>query len=201
SLLRLELIGVRQSGGRLNALNVEPKPIDPAIIETVENQLLRDDTGLYEYSSFLYLLNHHMNSTPDVPLSVILLALHAGRDRGGASRAEVSSEGFQLLWREIVGVSAFRGIISHYEDELALVVFNSEPTAVERTAKGIIKSLPSSILELAMTSTDSISLSIGSASFPTDASDLGSLLAVAERAREQARTNGGGLVMARDLEF
>ncbi|MBK9143936.1 MAG: DUF4388 domain-containing protein [Candidatus Melainabacteria bacterium] len=197
SLLRLDLITLRQSGGRSAA--VEPKALDPSLIESVENKLLRDDTGLYDYSSFLYLLNHHINSEPDVPLSVILLAINSGRDQG-EGRSTLSPEGFQLLWREISGVANFRGIISHYENDLGLLLFNTEFAAAEKIARAILKSLPSSILELAMTSTDSTFLTIGCASFPEDAQDMPTLLAVAESARERARQDLGGAVMARDLD-
>ncbi|MGD9682878.1 MAG: DUF4388 domain-containing protein [Candidatus Obscuribacterales bacterium] len=197
SLLRLELITLRQSGGR--SADIEPKAIDPSLIESVENKLLRDDTGLYDYSSFLYLLNHHINSEPEVPLSVILLAIRSGRDQGDG-RSTLSPEGFQLLWREISGVANFRGIISHYENDLGLLLFNTEFAATEKIARAILKSLPSSILELAMTSTDSTFLTIGCATFPEDAQDMPSLLAVAESARERARQEGGGAVMARDLD-
>ncbi len=193
NLLRLNVIDIATPPSTPQL--VHPKDIDIRTVESVRQGMLNEQTGLFSYAAFLFLLGVQIKCS-QMPLSVMLMDVQLGRANASRSKATLTPQQVQELAMKLDKLTTSRNIFAHYEDNaFGVILIGMRADKAARIADRLVKSLVASGLET-LSPGDKIIASIGVASYPEDAQDLGTLLAEAERAKLQASQNGTGVSMA-----
>ena len=195
-LMRCNLIKLSASKKPPSERIMHGKLFDSSLAESAKNGLTVQRTGIYSYAAFLLLLTEILRCANDSPISVMVIDVHSTGTQGKVPTTLTDEEMKELAWR-IDEACNFKGIVAHYdENEFAVILPGLVADKAARRADRLLKSLVSTGLQVASKSTNLV-VSIGIACHPHDASDMGALLAEADRAREKARKSGSGVSLAK----
>lgn len=173
---------------------LKPKVLSSDIKSVITQTMINDDTGLFHYPAFLYLLGHEANrSDGEHPLSIILFEL-LGDNKTSLPRAVL--EGIIWLINEIKRPV---DIVGHYEEQgFALIMPDTKAQTAATFAERIAESVNSDPL-IRSVEIRNVKMAFGVATLPGDVDDMYSLLAAAEMARDYSYNNGSPVVMAQNL--
>jgi len=193
NLLRLNVIEIAAAPTATQL--VHPKDIDIRTVESVRQCMLSEETGLFSYAAFLFLLGVQIKCS-QIPLSVMVMDIQIGRNNASRSKAALTSQQVQELAMKLDKLTTSRNIFAHYENNaFGVILIGMRADKAARIADRLVKALLATGLET-LASGDKLVAAVGVASYPGDAQDLGTLLAEAERAKDQAAQSGSGVAMA-----
>jgi hypothetical protein len=196
NLLRLNVIEISTAPSQAQQL-VHPKDIDSKLVESVRQGMVSEETGIFTYPAFLFLAGIQIKCS-QMPLSVMIMGAHVSR-ANNKGKASLSAQQVQELSLKLDKLTSSRNIFAHYENNknntFGVLLIGMRADKAARIADRLVKALAEYGLET-LDGGDKIGTSVGVASYPDDAQDLGILLAEAERARLQALQSGVGVCMA-----
>lgn len=192
NLMRVNVIEIAVPSAQSSQL-VHPKDIDSRLVESVRQGMIAPDSGIFSYAAFLFLLGVQIKCS-SLPLSVWVMDIAPVKTASARGKTVLSAQQIQELSVKIDKLTSSRNILAHYEDgQLAVILLGMRAAKAARIADRLVKALATSGFE---TGSDKVFASIGVASHPDDAQDLGSLLGEAERAKTQAAKAGSCVCMA-----
>lgn len=168
----------------------KPKPeanIDWTQARAAERALIRQDTGLYAYSSFLYLLEREFLRWERFgrPVSVILLECSTRPVEPGGIAEPLTIAGVKEVAERINKMKRKTDLFAHYETfGFALLLPETESASARNFAARLAEMLMTSPLSGGLGGLPVLA-SVGVACLPDDCNTLGSLLAMARPARPQ----------------
>lgn len=191
NLLRMNVIELCESSEQNNPF-VQPKDINIGLVDSVRQGLVAPQSGIFSYAAFLFLLGVQIKCST-MPLSVLLIELKQGSAK---NRIPLTPDQIQELAYKVDKLTSSRNIFAHYEEnDFAVILLGVRADKAARIADRLVKSLVSGF-ELG--DGTPVYASIGVASHPDDAQDMGSLLGETERAKTAATKSGAGVCMAND---
>jgi len=195
-LLRCQLVKLSAAKKPPSERIMHGKLFDSSLAESVKEALIEEKTGIYSYAAFLLMLTEMVRCSHDSPVSVMVLDVQPAGTKEKVTGHLTDEEMKELAWR-IDEACNFKGIVAHYDqNEFAVILPGLSADKASRRADRLLKSLVSTGLQVGAKST-SLIVSIGIACHPHDASDMGALLAEADRARERARKSGSGVSLSK----
>ncbi len=193
SLVRLELVDIAALHSQIELPNA--KPIDLSQAELARQLLLSKETGLYTYGAFLFLLSEQIKFRGETPITLMIMDIQPSKFTLGPFKA-LDPALLGEVGRTIESMSAFTGIIGHYEnDDLAILLPGLRSEKAAKIAERILQAVSSP--DLVSRDAGDLWISIGVASLPDDARDISTLLGEAEKAKDRARTTRAGIWLAK----
>lgn len=173
---------------------LKPKELPADVKSVITATMLNDDTGLFHYPAFLYLLGYEANRADDEhPLSIIIFEL-LGDNKASLPSAVIDG----IIWL-IKEIKRPVDIVGHYEEHgFALLMPDTKAQAAATFAERIAESVNSDPL-IRSVEIRNVKMAFGIATLPGDVDDVHSLLAAAELARDDSYNNGSPVVMAQNL--
>lgn len=173
---------------------LKPKELPSEVKSTVTATMVNDDTGLFHYPAFLYLLGHEANRADgEHPLSIIVFEL-LGDNKASLPKAVLEG----IIWL-INAIKRPVDIVGHYEElGYALIMPDTKAHTAAAFAERIAESINSDPL-IRSVEIRNVKMAFGIATLPGDVDDMYSLLAAAEMARDYSYNNGSPVVMAQAL--
>jgi GGDEF domain-containing protein len=178
---------------------LEPKLIDRQAIHSVLMSLRRAETGMFTYPAFLYFLEqeHIKHFRSGRPLSVAIIEM---RISGGdyEYRSPLPAQALAEAVRRISSIKRDVDLLAHYEIfDVSIVLPDTNGEGARVFCKRIVEALREKPLtDEAGTETF---ISVGTATIPDHAADMGLMLAAAEAARNDAQKLRDAVVSYDDL--
>jgi len=178
-----ELISFKEDVERVVEITAES--IDPMAVQGVRKTLSRQDTGLISNAAFLYFLDQERLrfETFSHPVSVVLFRLGLRMEGNPEAQSPLPAKAFQQVVQCINGVKRKTDMICHFETfDYALILPNTNAASV-RAFVGRLPELVINCLSENGVEQEKVHFSLGFASMPEEAQDVGMLLAVARSRR------------------
>lgn len=154
---------------------------------SIDRMLTRQDTGLYTYPAFLWMLEREFNRWERFsrPLSVVLLDITTRPQEQGQMPEPLPIAGVREIAERLKKFKRKTDILAHYETfGFALILPETEQISARNLADRLVESLVANPLQGALNSTPLLA-SAGVASIPEDCISLSGLLG-----RARARKSG-----------
>lgn len=202
NLIKCELVSIKKvvRGGKIV---VEPKHIDRNLIDATVGHLLRQDTGFFTYSAFLYMLGHDAEVRAGSDRSLSLMVFEVRQMPPSTSLVgptHLSPPAMQELARRINELKRPSDTLAHYEGhDFAIIMPDAKPAAALVLAERIMQSMMTSSIVKGL-EPNWLQMSFGVAAIPDDVDNVASLLSAAEMAKNNAKANGKPIVLLRDLD-
>lgn len=183
-------------------LDLLPRTIDEAAIQSVMTALRRTDTGMFMFPAFLYFLEQEFfrSLRTRVSLSVIVFDMKETLVLDGKKvMRTLPSAPLVEAVKRISTLKRHVDLLCHYDGGCyAILLPNTRIAGARAFAQRVAASLAQT--PLPNVSSEGFSLFLGSASIPEDFVDMGKLLGAAELALAQARAKGAKVVMYSDIK-
>ena len=178
---------------------LEPKLIDRQAIHAVLRALRRAETGMFTYPSFLYFLEqeHIKHFRSGRPLSAAIVEM---RVNGGdyEYRSQLPDVALSEAVRRLSSLKRDVDLLAHYEIfDVAVIMPDTDAEGARVFCHRIVESLREKPV-IDEVGTEML-LSIGTATIPEHAADMGLLLAAAEAARNAAQKHRDAVVNYGDV--
>jgi hypothetical protein len=192
-LIRCKAIFIREESP--DSLTLKPKELPSSVRSGITEMLRNDDTGLFHYPAFLYMLGHEANrADAEHPLSIILFEL-LGDNKATLPRAVLDG----IIWL-INEIKRPVDVVGHYEGQgYALLLPDTKAQVAAAFAERIAESVNSDPL-IRSVEIRIVKMAFGVATLPGDVDEMYSLLAAAELARDYSYNDGSPVVMAQNLQ-
>lgn len=178
---------------------LQPKPLDEGLIQQCLNTLKSPVTGIFTYSSFLFLLEREflLMQRRNLKMSLILLDCKLRGDKGAIT--PLSQEGVWGLRERIEQIVRPADVLGHYGAHyLAILLPDTELNGASSAATRLVKAIQKSPLADGITD-DNLMLFMGIASIPQDFLDIPWLLAGTEAALEHAQRSNSKVFLYKNL--
>jgi hypothetical protein len=182
--------------------NLKPLGVDESAVQSVLKGLLRTETGIMSYPSFIYFLDQEFLRYEyfNHPFSIIVFSM--GIRRGGPETGLVESLQMLAVRRAMQRISLVKrhvDILAHYETfDYAMLLPNTNSAAASALATRIADVLREAPLSSDM-DVRSLALAFGVATVPEDCQEMDKLLIAARKARDKAKQSNQRVVLAREV--
>jgi GGDEF domain-containing protein len=200
-MLKADFVEIVNSAQKQPSENeLDRKMIDRHAIHSVMMSLRRAQTGMYTYPAFLYFLEQESLKHYRVskPLSVAIVELRIG---GGdyEYRSPLPVNLLSECIRRISSLKRDSDFLAHYEIfDMAIILPDTDSDGAAIFARRIIKELHTP--EVVCEKDAELLIAIGTATIPSDVSDIGFLLSAAEKARNAAQHSNDAVVKYSELQ-
>lgn len=202
NLVSCGLVQITDQAPTQNRLaNLRSLGIDESAVQGVMKNLIRTETGILSYPSFIYFLDQEYLRYEYFNLPFSLLIFSMGQRRGGPDGLVEALQmlGVRRAMQRISLVKRQVDLLGHYETfDYAMLLPNTNSNAAGALANRIASVLMEAPLSSDMDSR-MLALAFGVATVPEDCQELDKLIIAARKARDRAKQTQQRVVLAREI--
>lgn len=179
----------------------EPKIIDHVAVENVARQMCRNDTGIFTFPAFVFLMERQIAQRTDSsgPISLIVfeVQLPVAKTAMVGHRTDLHPAAIAELKRRVGLLIGRSDLFAHFDQhDWVIALSESNAAAAQIVAERVVQSIRASHLAPGLIE---VAMAFGIATFPDDCGDLMRLMWAAETAKTRARTGHVAIFRACDL--